>query len=347
MMTSKPMMTDAGKALLLRALAGEELTFTRMALGSGQLPTGQDGSTLSALIQEEVSVPLTGMDRSQEGLLTIAGSFSNGSLARDFVWRELGVFARTENQAELLYAYANDGGEAGTLKKLTSDLLIEQTLTLVIEVDEAENVTAFFNPHEGYAPAQTLTGHMNNQNNPHNVTKEQIGLGSVVNKSPENMTVSFGEAETVGTINSGEKMSVMLGKIRKAMMSYVNHLADSQNPHHVMIDNIAQVGVYTGDGTIGRIITAEGARAVYVCDEYGRTFSETDGVCGGLALHAAFDPGTNHGVRAVGSPASAANTWNDDYTALMIVNGGFKVNYAAGSIATNAYGVLYHYVAFY
>lgn len=350
MITTVPQMTDAGKALLMRALMGETLTFTRIAIGSGELETGRDPDELTELIREELSITPASMDDSQEGLIAISGDFNSGDVTNDFIWRELGVYAMGEDETEVLYAYANDGDDAGVLKAITSDLLIEQTLTLIVEIDDAENVNAIFNPHIEYAPAVTLAGHMNNRNNPHQVTKEQVGLGNVVNKSPENMTVAFTAAAERANITTGEKLSVMLGKIAKVIADMIDHLTASSNPHGVKLNQIAAAGTYMGDGTQGRTIatsvggTAFNPSAVMVRDEFGRTYHPTKGVCGGLAL-------SSRGIRVPNSlTADDATTWDNSYTALMCATGGFRVNQYTGataedSIDTNETGVVYHYIA--
>lgn len=480
MISKIPSLTDSGKALLMRALVGEALTFTRLAIGSGVLAAGQDQNELTELINEELSITPASIDDTQEGLIAISGDFSSADITEDFVWRELGVFAMGEDEEEVLYAYANDGTDAGTLRKLTTNILTEQTLTLVVEIGDAENVGAIFNPHTQYAPASTLTGHMNNTSNPHNVTAAQVGLGNVVNKSPENMTVAFTaagtrenistgeklsvmfgklakiitdvishltstsnphsvtasqvglgnvsntspenttvaftEAETRANIATGEKLSVMFGKISKVLSDVITHLTttsgnphsvtksdvglgnvdntapsfnvvnfeprnsyavpatgetmatmmskvakdltdlqthmnttSSPNPHEIDIGKLAEVGVYTGDGTQGREIAlaadpAFTPSAVMVWDEFGRQYNATKGVCGGLAT-------SSRGIRVPNSTtADDATTWSNTYTALMIVTGGFKVNYlsaatAEDSIDTNENGVVYRYIA--
>ena len=415
MISKIPSLTDSGKALLMRALVGEALTFTRLAIGSGELAAGQDQNELTELINEELSITPASIDDTQEGLIAISGDFSSADITEDFVWRELGVFAMGEDEEEVLYAYANDGADAGTLRTLTTNILTEQTLTLVVEIGDAENVGAIFNPHTQYAPASTLTGHMNNTSNPHGVTAAQVGLGNVVNKSPENMTVAFTEAETRANIATGEKLSVMFGKIAKVITDVISHLtstsnphsvtasqvglgnventapsfnvvefeprnsyavpatgetmatmmskvakdltdlqthmntASSPNPHEINLGKLAEIGVYTGDGTQGREITLAAdpgftPSAVMVCDEFGRQYHATKGVCGGLAT-------SSRGIRVPNSTtADDATTWSNTYTALMIVTGGFKVNYlsaatAEDSIDTNENGVVYRYIA--
>ena len=240
MISTVPQLTDSGKALLMRAIAGEVLTFTRMAIGSGELAEGQDQDELTALIHEELSITPTDLDDSQEGLIAISGDFGSEDVTEDFMWRELGIFAHGEDNVELLYAYANDGEDAGMLRAITTDILTEQTLTLIVEIDDAENVNVIFNPHTQYAEASVLVGHMNNHSNPHQVTKAQVGLGNVVNKAPNNITVDFTEAETQANIATGEKLSVMFGKIAKVITDAIAHITSTSNPHSV---TKAQVGL--------------------------------------------------------------------------------------------------------
>ncbi len=86
----------------------------------------------------------------------------------------------------------------------------------------------------------TLITHTSSTNNPHNVTKAQVGLGSVQNVSTNDQTPTYTEASSLATLVSGEKLSVAFGKIKKAITSFINHLAATNNPHSV---TKAQVGL--------------------------------------------------------------------------------------------------------
>ena len=245
MISTKPTLTNAGRALLIRALAGETLTFTRMALGSGSLASGQDPDDLTALIAEEMSITPATLDTSQAGLLGITGDFNSENVPRDFKWRELGIYAKgSEDNIELLYAYANDGENAGTLKAITTDILTEQTITVVVEVTGVEDVSAIFNPHPSYAPATTLTGHMNNKNNPHQVTKQQVGLGNVPNLAPSNMTITYIEnnsnALTGNPFHSGQTIGTFFYYLHRFCNTFFQHVWNYSNPHRV---SKSQVGL--------------------------------------------------------------------------------------------------------
>lgn len=61
----------------------------------------------------------------------------------------------------------------------------------------------------------TAIDHVDEKNNPHNVTKSQVGLGNVPNVTTNNQTPTFTEANTRSNVNSGETMSTILGKIKK------------------------------------------------------------------------------------------------------------------------------------
>lgn len=64
-------------------------------------------------------------------------------------------------------------------------------------------------------------------------TKDEIGLGNVSNVSTNDQTPTFTQNETLANIISGEKLSVLFGKISKAVSSLISHIADKNNPHSV------------------------------------------------------------------------------------------------------------------
>lgn len=61
----------------------------------------------------------------------------------------------------------------------------------------------------------SAVNHITNRENPHGVTKAQVGLGNVPNVSTNDQKPTFTEAETRTNIESGETLSTILGKIKK------------------------------------------------------------------------------------------------------------------------------------
>jgi len=387
MISNTPNLTDRGKSLLMRAIAGEAISFTRFKVGDGRLPEGETGDGLNDLVHPLVVFPIVDMDNTQDGLIALTGEFNSGDVKEDFYWREMGIYAKGEDNEEVLYAYANDGDSAGILRALNTEILTEQTVTLIVAVGEAEHVTAVFSPRKQYASKEEFDKHTDNKENPHVVTKEQIGLGNVPNLTPDNMPIAFTEAEKAENLTSKETLKVLFGKVAKAVRLIIDHIADKHNPHGLELKDLggakethehstddvtsgmlplerggtgvgtlpelknligtnAAMSIYVGDGTVKRKILLDfRPSAVILCNSGGMMGDSVKGVCGGVALGA-------YGLRSPASTLSThATTWNDDYTALLIEDDGFLVNFHEGEtpeelIATNASGETYYYIAF-
>lgn len=97
-----------------------------------------------------------------------------------------------------------------------------------------------------------LDTHTANKSNPHGVTKSQVGLGSVPNVSTNNQTPTYTQASTLANLTSGEKLSVSMGKIMKAIADLISHIGNKSNPHGV---TAAQAGAVdkTGDVMSGSL----------------------------------------------------------------------------------------------
>lgn len=108
----------------------------------------------------------------------------------------------------------------------------------MVFVSEAENVSAALGETLVYATVSELNNHKNDHNNPHKVTKEQIGLGNVENKALIDQTPTFVAANELSDIASGEKMGSILGKIAKALSLLKSHLSNFNNPHKVKAADI-------------------------------------------------------------------------------------------------------------
>lgn len=85
-----------------------------------------------------------------------------------------------------------------------------------------------------------LTEHIADKTNPHKVTKSQVGLGNVPNVATNDQTPTYTQATSLSTLTSGEKLSVSMGKIMKAITDLISHLANKSNPHGV---TASQVGL--------------------------------------------------------------------------------------------------------
>ena len=134
----KMTLTNAGQALQTKVLAGATLTFTRIALGDGQL-NGQPIAPLTALISQKATVEVDSVRVVNTTTAQVAGFFSNADISTGFWWRETGVFAQDPDMGEILYGYTN-AGDAGDYIPTVEDTRIEKYIFCSIAVANATTV---------------------------------------------------------------------------------------------------------------------------------------------------------------------------------------------------------------
>jgi len=104
-----------------------------------------------------------------------------------------------------------------------------------IAIGNAEHVTAIISGAVGFVTQEEYDNHRYNYENPHRLTKSQVGLGNVVNAAPSNMQITFSQAASLVTPTSGSKLSVLMGLLSKAINDLISHLRDATNPHNTSL----------------------------------------------------------------------------------------------------------------
>lgn len=146
----KMTLTNAGQALQTKVLAGATLTFTRIALGDGQL-NGQPIAPLTALISQKATVEVDSVRVVNTSTAQVAGFFSNADISTGFWWRETGVFAQDPDNGEILYGYTN-AGDAGDYIPTVADTRIEKYIYCSIAVASATTVDITIPSSDTYIP---------------------------------------------------------------------------------------------------------------------------------------------------------------------------------------------------
>lgn len=251
-------LTNAGKAILIKALTGETVEFTKVSAGNGSAPA--NFRELTSLRNPVVNMDIISFERG-EGCAKLECTFDNSSIATDFWWRELGVYANDPQIGEVLYAYSHAGDHAEHIPAYESVEYIKTTLHVVVAVGDAEHVTAVIGEYSGYASKEEFDDHVKSRNNPHRVTKEDVGLGNVPNVATNDQAPTYSEAENLESLTSGEKISAAFGKIKKAISSLITHLK-ADNPHGISLLKIgaaaAQHEHSASDMTTGVLGVARG-----------------------------------------------------------------------------------------
>jgi len=78
--------------------------------------------------------------------------------------------------------------------------------------------------------SQALEDHLNNKENPHAVTKSQVGLSNVPNVSTNNQTPTYTVPQEASNLESGEKLSVAMGKMARFIIDNMSKLAEAVLP---------------------------------------------------------------------------------------------------------------------
>ena len=137
-------LTNAGRNLIVKALEGKQLKFTKGVVGSAYLPDGMEIATLSNVI-----APMRNMDigyisvPGEIGVAKITLEMSNKDLLAGFFIREIGVFALDPDTGdEVLYSYANFADTAHFLPGQDSEIPIWYRIQIKTVIDQAKDVTA-------------------------------------------------------------------------------------------------------------------------------------------------------------------------------------------------------------
>jgi len=106
-----------------------------------------------------------------------------------------------------------------------------------------------------------LWAHIARTDNPHSVTKAQVGLGNVPNVTTNNQTPSYSAAAEDQELASGETLATAFGKLKRVVKRLYDHINDTDNPHNTSFFEAAAVdflnawgeptvaGTYTGNGS--------------------------------------------------------------------------------------------------
>lgn len=173
---TSPRFTDEGKTLQAKAQAGTALKFTKMQLGDGELGS-QAIAAMTGLVNPLITVGVSSV-KAGNNYATVKSNFSNSGLTTGFYWREIGVFAAdpekpNDRNSDILYCYANAGSLAEYIPAAGSEI-VEKIISIPCIIGDAENVSAEV-ASEIYATKDELNEHIDNKNNPHGVTAEQLG----------------------------------------------------------------------------------------------------------------------------------------------------------------------------
>ena len=350
---------------------------------SASPPATQD--TLEDLVNPLITIDISDFSKGSN-YVSLTGAFDNTEVASTFNWSETGVFAEDEDGNEILYAYCYTGDDYETIPANNLGRTIHITLTVLVMVGDAEEVTATIGEGAIYITKEQFENHTKDYENPHNITPEKIGLGNVANVAPEDMAIEYTVASSLEEPESGEKMDTFLGKVKKAINNLILHLQAS-NPHGI---TPSKIGAATSthkhsasDMTSGVLPVARGGTGAGSLEAFAASLAQYIGTGTAVfgtytgdgttkrTISLGFTPSAlivvdgrgrmtdkdiiyggmcvgNKGVRIVSCTAvSHETTWSNSHTALLITSGGFFCSeYSSTGVKTNTSNETYRFIAF-
>ncbi len=219
-------LTVDGRNALNEAQLSGRLEIRSIVVGDGMPPASF--RTLKGLVNQLYEIEDLKIDVA-DGRCTVTADIP--TVGYDYYFREIGIMAATEDGG-LLYVYDNCGEDAQHIVSTTGAESTRKRIRLTLDISDVAEVTVS-NPsilyvayddyeatvaqlREGLEESgERMDGHLADTDNPHEVTKAQVGLGDVPNVPTNDQAPTFSQAAARENIKSGEKLSLIFGKVMK------------------------------------------------------------------------------------------------------------------------------------
>lgn len=182
-------LTVNGRNALSHAQVSGEMSIKSIVIGDGNPP--DNFNTQESLVHQLYEIKELKIDVKGDGCeLTV----DFPKVDNDYYFREIGVIV-TSGGKDILYVYDNCGSDAQLIVNSDAETT-EKRVRLFLKISDVQNImvqtpsTLYVSYDEFEKVVEHLTDHINNTDNPHQVTKEHIGLGNVDNTADSEKPVS-------------------------------------------------------------------------------------------------------------------------------------------------------------
>ncbi len=141
--------TPTGMNMIVRSLYEDDITFTRIVLGDGK---PKDLDNVTALASQKLSIGIKSAEAKTDYML-LTGEMTSSDITVSFYGKELGVYAKDSSGTEQLYAYRYCDTDADYYPAAESGRTLELTMSIVVQLGNAKNVTAILIEGDAYAKA--------------------------------------------------------------------------------------------------------------------------------------------------------------------------------------------------
>lgn len=142
-------LTNKGLALITKLVAAQAtLSFTRVAVGTGSVPSGVDPQSMIGLnaYKMDATIKAYGVNPDQADVAYIIAQISSVGVSAGFAITEAGIFAQDPDQGEILYAYLDLTDDPQYIYAETDAISKFAEITFNVLVGSVSSVTAIINP---------------------------------------------------------------------------------------------------------------------------------------------------------------------------------------------------------
>lgn len=206
-----PRLTEEGIAMVVAALNGDSITFTKAVIGNTTTAPAHP-EQLTDVVSPMVAAAFTAITEGTN-YVSLAAVFDNTEIETGAYASELGLYAENSNGDEKLYAYTYVGENADYIPANDSGRTVENHMTIVVAIGDAETVDAVLIDAAAYATREEFEDHIHDYENPHQVTKEQVGLGLVKNSLFVDNDIVVDQLTTAANVKTGDTLREAMSKI--------------------------------------------------------------------------------------------------------------------------------------
>lgn len=153
-------LTYAGLNLMAACQTGKELHFTRIVTGNGEISSDQNIRQLTGMVSPKLELPILKKEVTGTGTAAITAQLENSTLAAGFFARETGIFAKGEDNVEVLYAYRYTGADSEYVPAGGGEEVWNIQHRYITVIDQAQNITATINNNLSYVSAVDFQEHI-------------------------------------------------------------------------------------------------------------------------------------------------------------------------------------------
>ena len=143
--------TNAGQDIIARIIAGESVTFSKIAIGDGYDYDTESFETKTELVNEVKSLSISSMQIANSNTVEFVADFGTSDIQDAFWYREIGIYVidPDDETNEILFAYGNRNDAAEYITPHIQNYAVLKTIKCLTSVGSSANVNILVKTSEG------------------------------------------------------------------------------------------------------------------------------------------------------------------------------------------------------